>query len=391
MVDRLINTKNGGYNMSSSFYFNFKDVFRAGRMGFKGKKIFTHLLGFLLGYVIYEILVYLSLSGSNIIGDFWKNYGLFPVFIVAWRSPIVLPTATIVLMAIGALIWFLIYLLFSTAVSKITIEELRGDDFYSLKSALKFAFSNSKTLYLTALSLIGIIIFCIFWPSLVGLLDLIPKIEQFAEHFATPLTTFLTIPVYFLSLLMMLTIFACLFGIFLIPSIIAVTEDDTFETIYQLYSVIWNQPWRLVIYIKLLWFVATLGFIIFAYISIAGLYLAFLPSTLLAHQQTYYFADVIARSLRIIGAGNFAHLIPGANIATDISMPWTLDLATFFMFVSFIIIVGVIVSYPMSIFSCGNTIIYAILRKKIDNEDMLRSKQDEKSEEKRSEEQKSDS
>ncbi|HGE72630.1 TPA: hypothetical protein ENX78_17455 [Candidatus Poribacteria bacterium] len=373
--------------MSSNFYFDFRDVFRAGRMGFKGKKIFTHLLGFLLGYGIYEILVYLSLSGSNIIGDFWKTYGLLPVFIFTWKSSIILPTATIIVMAISALIWFLIYLLFSTAVSKIAIEELRGDDFYPLKSALKFAFKYSKILYLTILGLIGIIIFCIFWPSLVGLLDLIPKIEQFAEHFGTPLTAFLTIPVYFLSILMILTIFACIFGIFLIPSIIAVTEEDTFETIYQLYSTIWNQPWRLVIYNKLLWFIAILGFTIFAYISIAGLYLAFLPSALLAHQESYYFADVIARSLKIIGAGGFAHLIPGANI-TDISMPWTLDLATFFMFVSFIIIVGIVVSYPMAIFSCGSTIIYAILRKKIDNENMLESKQEEKSEEKKPGEQK---
>ncbi|MGB9595391.1 MAG: hypothetical protein ACPL7B_03840 [Candidatus Poribacteria bacterium] len=376
--------------MASNFYFDFRDVFRAGRMGFKGKKIFAHLLGLLFGYAIYEILVYLSLSGSNIIGDFWKTYGLFPVFIVTFKSSIILPTATIIVMAIGALIWFLIYLLFSTVVSKIAIQELRGDDFYSLKSALKFAFSYSKILYLTVLGLIGIIIFCVFWPSLVGLLDLIPKIEQFAKHFGTPLTTFLTIPVYFLSLLMILTIFACIFGIFLIPSIIAVTEEDTFETVYQLYSTIWNQPWRLVIYNKLLWFVATLGFVIFAYISVAGLYLAFLPSMLLAHQESYYFADVIARSLRIIGAGSFAHLIPGANITTDISMPWTLDLSTFFMFVSFIIIVGTIVSYPMSVLSCGNTIIYTILRKKIDNEDMLESKQEKSPEEKKSEEQKSD-
>lgn len=376
--------------MPSNFYFDFRDVFRAGRMGFKGKKIFIHLLGFLIGYTIYEILVYLSLSGSTVINDFWKTYGLFPVFIVTFKSPIILPTATIIAMAIGALIWFLIYLLFSTAVSKIAIEELRGDDFYSLKSALKFAFSHSKILYLTVLGLIGIIIFCIFWPSLVGLLDLIPKIEQFAEHFGTPLTTFLTIPVYFLSLLMILTIFACIFGIFLIPPIIAVTEEDTFETVYQLYSTIWNQPWRLVIYNKLLWFVATLGFAIFAYISIAGLYLAFLPSMLLAHQESYYFADVIARSLRIIGASSFAHLIPGANVMTDVSMPWTLDLATFFMFVSFIIIVGIVVSYPLSVLSCGNTVIYTILRKKIDNENMLESKQEESFEEKKSEEQKSD-
>ena len=375
--------------MPNKFYFDFRDVFRAGRMGFKGKKILVHLLGFLFGYGIYEILTYLSLTGSDKIGKFWETYGLFPVFIRTWKSTMDLPIATIVIMIVGALIWLIIYLLFSTAVSKIAIEELRGNEFYSAKKAIKFAFKYSKSIYLVILGLIGAILFCIFWSSLVGLLDLIPKIEQFAEHFAAPLTTFLTIPIYILSIFMMLTIIACVYGLFLIPSIVAVTEEDTFETLYQLYSTVWNQPWRLVIYSKLLWFVATLGFAIFAVISIAGLYLMFLPSVLLAHQQSYYFADVMARALKIIGAGGFAYLIPGANITASIAMPWTLDLATFFLFMSFIVIVGIILAYPMAIYSCGYTIIYVITRKKTTNENMLEPDQEEITEGK-TEEQKSD-
>jgi len=356
--------------MTGRFYFDFRDVFRAGRMGFKGKKMLMHFLGLMLGYVIYEILTYVSLINSDVIGNFWRFYGLCPVFLISWKSSIILPLPTIIMMVIGAIIWLIIYLLFNTAVSKVVIEELRGDDFYSMRSAFKFASKNAKSIYVTILGLIGIFIFCLLLPSLVGIIDLIPKIELAAKHFGTPLTAFLTILVYFLGLFMVLTIIACLFGLLLIPAIVAATGEDTFETIYQLYSTIWNQPWRLFIYNKLIWFITILGFSVFAVISVCGLYMAYLPSMVLAKQDTFYFADIIAKALKVINAGYLIPMIPGASSVIN-PMPWTLDLATFFLFVSFIMIVAIVISYPLSIMSSGYTIIYVVLRKKTTNENML--------------------
>ena len=61
--------------MNTKFYFDFRDIFRAGRMGFKGKKMMIHFLGLMLGYLIYEALTYLSLVSGGA-GDFWAKYGL---------------------------------------------------------------------------------------------------------------------------------------------------------------------------------------------------------------------------------------------------------------------------------------------------------------------------
>jgi hypothetical protein len=365
--------------MATKFYFDFRDIFRAGRLGFRGKKMMMHFLGLMLGYVIYEALTYLSLIGNGIAKDFWQSYGLRPVFFIAGKLPATLPLVTIILMALGVLIWLIIYYLFSTAVAKVAIEELRGDDFYSMRDALKFALKHWKSVYIAMLALIGIFIFCLFWPTLVGLLDLIPYVDQAAMHFGSWVTTFLTIPVYFIGLFMVLLAVAFLFGIVLVPSIVAVTGEDTFETIYQLFSTIWNQPWRLVVYELLLKFVKVLGFAIFAALSVAGMYMAFLPSAILAKQESYYFADVIARSLRIIGVDSdlVARLVPNAQLG--VSMPWTLDLATFFFFASLIMIGAIVLSYFLSMMSCGYTILYVILRKKTTDENMLEVEKEEES------------
>ena len=359
--------------MATKFYFDCRDVFRTGRLGFRGKKMMMHFLGLMLGYVIYEALTYLSLSSSGRVGEFWQNYGLRPVFFIA-RNFTPLPTATIIMMAVGVFIWVIIYYLFSTAVAKVAVEELRGDDFYSMKEAFRFAGKHWKSVYITILALIGIFVFCLFWPSLMGLLDLIPGVEQAAEHFGTPVTTFLAIPVYFIGLFMILLIFAFAFGLFLIPPIVAVTGADPFETIYQLFSTVWNQPWRLIIYEALLTIVKIVSFAVFAAFSVAGMCIAFLPSTLLAKQEgSYYFANVIARSLNWIGAGSLVKSIPVLSTKATLgaSMPWTLDVATFFLYGSLVMVVAIVLSYFLSMMSSGHTILYVILRKKTTDENML--------------------
>ena len=367
--------------MATKFYFDFRDIFRAGRLGFKGKKMMMHFLGLMLGYIVYEALTYLGLIGSGIIGSFWRNYGLRPVFLSAGKLSEPLPLATMILMAAGALIWLIIYYLFSTAVAKVAVEELRGDDFYSMKEALKFACKHWRSVFVTMVALIGIFIFCLFWPSLVGVLDLIPGIEQAAEHFGAPATAFLTVPVFFIGLFMVLVIVSFLFGLVLIPSIVAVTGEDTFETIYQLFSTIWNQPWRLVIYGLLLKFVVHVGAVVFAAVSVVGMCMAFLPSMLLAKQESYYFADVIARSLKLVGAGSLARMIPNARPIEMIGgMPWTLDLATFFFLSSLIMVAAIIVAYPLSIASSGSTVLYVILRRKTTDENLLEVEKEEKAE-----------
>jgi len=356
--------------MATKFYFDCRDVFRTGRLGFRGKKMMMHFLGLMLGYVIYEALTYLSLISSGRVGEFWGKYGLRPVFFIADKLTAPLPTATIIMMAIGVFIWVIIYYLFSTAVAKVAVEELRGDDFYSMKEAFRFAGKHWKSVYVTILALIGIFIFCLFWPSLMGLLDLIPRVEQAAEHFGTPVTTFLAIPVYFIGLFMMLLTFAFAFGLFLIPPIVAVTGADPFETIYQLFSTVWNQPWRLIIYEALLTIVKIVSFAVFAAFSVVGMCIAFLPSTLLAKQEgSYYFAEVIARSLNWIGAGSLVSKIPVE--VTSGAMPWTLDVATFFLCGSLIMVVAIVLSYFLSMMSSGHTILYVILRKKTTDENML--------------------
>ena len=121
----------------AELHFDFRDIFRAGRYGFDVKKILVHLFGLIFGYLTYEILVYASLfiAGGSAVKQFWDTYALLPV------CPLVdyaFEDITIGAMWLGTFILFVFFFLTSTMVSKITIEQLRGDHFLFHEVVLGF-------------------------------------------------------------------------------------------------------------------------------------------------------------------------------------------------------------------------------------------------------------
>ena len=103
--------------------FDFRDVFRSGRYAFSGKKIGIHFLGIALVYVVYKVLLYLSLLITGNVGGFWSgHHGLLSVPLLESQHWL-----TYVAMGIGFLFAFIVFFITSTMVSKVTLQQLRGD------------------------------------------------------------------------------------------------------------------------------------------------------------------------------------------------------------------------------------------------------------------------
>jgi hypothetical protein len=106
----------------TNLHFNYKDVFRAGRLGFSAKKMWVTFLGFLIAFVGYGILSYLAFIVSGVeIGEVWEAYRLVPMY------PIGLPWYSWIIWVVGLLWWICVALLTGVSVSKITYEQLKGD------------------------------------------------------------------------------------------------------------------------------------------------------------------------------------------------------------------------------------------------------------------------
>ena len=358
----------------AELHFDFRDIFRAGRYGFNPKKIAVHLFGLILAYLIYEVLVYTSLFiiSGGAVKQFWDTYALLPV------CPLVdypFEDITISVMWLGTFILFVFFFLTSTMVSKITIEQLRGDHFFSIKASWNFVQKHWKAVFGTLLGLILIVVLLVLIPIVIGLLGKIPIVGRFILMFASVLTPF----AFFLGLLIAYLFVGLGVSLFFAPSVVAAADSDVFETVYQHLAMIWNQPWRVLIYEVVLFGVKVICAAIWMIFCVTGFALAMQPIYFLVPTDMQ---QIIWQANRWLGGSidkltalpyvDYLKALGMFNISVEpLNFSITLNIAAIFMTLTLLFIAGLIVAYLFSVASVGNTLIYTILRRRVDGQNLL--------------------
>ena len=224
-----------------NLHFNYKDIFLAPRLALSPKKIWVFIIGNLSGYVIYWILSYLSLAISGIeINEAITEYGLFPC-LYGNSAPLV----SWLIYYTGICTWLFFVLISCTAVSRITIKQLQGDNFYSADDALDYVMKKWRSIVFAPISIIFIIltfiiIACIF--ALVGNLPIVGKL----------LFPLLYIFYFFGSIFTVFSLFVLIISLLFGPTIIGSYEEDAIGTVFHSYQIAFNQPWRIITYHSIL-------------------------------------------------------------------------------------------------------------------------------------------
>jgi len=368
----------------TKFYFDIRDVFRAPRLALSGKKILAQFIGLLIGYLGFLLLSYIAfLSAGSSFAQTWQYHGLFPTSgfpFVKWYSWVIF--------GIGCLFALICWLLASTMVGKITYEQLKGDDFYSSKESLRFLKKNWTPVLLSPFSLLAFIVFLIICGIIVGLLGKIPYVGEIG------IGIFYLIPLFAAALFLAYVIFIFIFSLLLAPAIVATTKEDTFETIVQTFSVIWNQAWRYFLYTGLLGVMAKIGIFIFGYFSFGALKVLNFSCGILMKDKL---GDILEEALSYITLpphfiNYFSNIFPGVKfrfplpeIGPGIYLNWSKEISAFLIAISLIFIIFMVISYGLAILSSGQTLTYIILRKKKDDENLLERKTEMDEEEERRE------
>ena len=224
-----------------NLHFNYKDIFLAPRLALSPKKIWVFIIGNLSGYVIYWILSYLSLAISGIeINEAITEYGLFPC-LYGNSAPLV----SWLIYYIGICIWLFFVLISCTAVSRITIKQLQGDNFYSADDALDYVMKKWRSIVFTPISVIFIIITFIIIACIFALTGNIPIVGK------------LLFPVFYIfyffgAIFTVFSLFVLIISLLFSPVIIGSYEEDTIGTVFHSYQITFNQPWRIITYNSIL-------------------------------------------------------------------------------------------------------------------------------------------
>ena len=350
--------------LMEQLHFNYRDIFRAIRYGFSGRKIAVHFAGIVLAYGLYETLVYVSLfiqGGLDAAQAFWRTHALNPV------TPFLdegLTHPTRVAMWIGVVCFAGIFFLASTIASKITIEQLRGDYFFSVGDAAKFVTARWKTVFGAFIGLIFIFCFLALIPLSIAGLAKIPVVGKPILTLAAVLMPF----GFFLGLLMAFICIVFIASLFFVPAVVATTGADAFETIYQQFAIVWHQLWRMVLY-ELLLFLLKLIFVpIWGFFCCCGVAIVLLP---IGYLHSAEMASVPATADNWLGGILFfpTTLPSGGD-------DFWITAATVCFTLGVIGIVCLIFAFLFSIASAGNTLIYTLLRKGIDGQNLLAPSED---------------
>ncbi|RKY48203.1 MAG: hypothetical protein DRP91_06335 [Candidatus Neomarinimicrobiota bacterium] len=368
-------------------YFDIRDIFRVPRLSLSGKKIWVNLIGLIAGYAVYLILSYVALlANGQPLSEIWQTHYFFPCL---FAVNIAIQWYAWLIYAIGIAAWVLIFLLTSTAVSRITYKQLKGDEFFSSGDSFRFVKKHWTAPIMGPISVILIIAFFIVLAIIAAWIAKWPVLD----------ILFLGLPylLYFIvAVFVVYTAVVLIVSLLLSPSIVATAEEDTMETVFQSYSTLWAQPWRLVIYEALVGVLTAVATFIYGYAMIFGYRLINLVfgqkwlmdgkiSKIMEAATSYIFGihspltPFISRFFKVYTPSSLG-ITSTAPLSTTETI--TAVLVCIFLFV----IAGTVVSYALTNFTVGQTLIYVILRKKKDDENLIERKDEDELEEEEEEE-----
>lgn len=345
---------------SIKLYFDVRDIFRAPRLALSGKKIWIFIVGNLGGFILYWIFSYLALAlaGESFTSALAKH-GLYPCLFgyeaewYAW-----------VTYFIGVEAWIIAIYLAATAVSRVTLKQLKGNDFFSAGDAWTFVQKHWHPVAFAPLSITLIIVFFMSFAGAFAFMGKIPYVGEFL--FAVPYLFY-----FFGSVFTIYTAFVLLVSLHYTPAIVGTYEEDTMGTVFQSYSITWSQPWRVIAYHIVLIVLLIIAIPIFTFFWYAGYGLV-----------NYVFACEWFMGGKLTGIMDYAvSLVCPVIPSVSGLLSGTESVAGVILAISLFLIGLSIFSYGLSIVSVAETIMFIIFKKKSDDDDLLERKDEDELEE----------
>ncbi len=360
----------------TKLHFSYKDVFRALRVGFSAKKVWMMFIGMFVGFAGYGVLTYLAylISGNDFL-TVWENFRLLP-----FPEPEIwpFPWYSWAIYALGVLWLVVSCLVAGTAVSKVAYEQLRGDEFYESREAYKFALRNIGAVLASPLLLVAFVAVVVVGGLIVSLLGAIP---YFGEMFSG----LMALPAFAAGMFIVYLLVVFGFSLLLGPSVVGSTRNDTFDTLFEVFSCVNEQPGRLVWYLATVAILAKVGGLLLALASGAAAKIAFFVVRIFAGPKLadvtanagFYFKVNLPEWCPSIGRDIMVWMfnrlgMPQAYMPTEYTaLGWSVDVASVLVGVAIYVIALMVVAYALSVWYSGVVLSYAVLAKKKDDKNVL--------------------
>jgi hypothetical protein len=235
-----------------------------------------------------------------------------------------------------------------------SLQNARGEK-PGISEAVRFSTKRFKSLFEAPLVPIFIILaigILIFIP---GLLGNIPVVGEIIIGLSIPMALFA-------GILIAAVIIGAIAGFNLMFPAIAYDGSDSFDSVSRSFSYVYAKPWSMLVYTSI---AAIYGSICYTFVRVVAF---------LALSVTRAFMQVVLWTSNSDGDVNkldaiwpkptFMHFYDPSTITAE-TWPEKIAVALIYFFV--LIVIGMVVSFIISFYFSANTIIYSLLRKKVDN------------------------
>jgi len=236
------------------------------------------------------------------------------------------------------------------AICRIAALQFAQGEKPGLTEALRFSTKRFTSFFTAPLAPFGIIIFMGLFIFLLGLIGNIPRAGELIMGIFMLLALIA-------GALIAIVLIGAVVGFNLMFPAVAYDGSDCFDAISRSFSYVYAKPWQMLFYSAI---AAVYGAICYTFVRFF---------TFLLFSVTYWFLK-----LGILGDNSKLTAIwPGSSFTRlvgplDLSAPnWTQSVAILLIYLCLLVVIGLVVSFIISFYFSANTIIYSLMRNKVDN------------------------
>ena len=239
------------------------------------------------------------------------------------------------------------------AICRIAALQFARGEKPGLTEALRYSVKKFLSFFTTPLAPVGIIVIIGLFIFLLGLIGNIPRAGELIMGISAPLALIAG------SLIAVISI-GTIAGFNLMFPAIVYDGSDCFDAISRSFSYIYSKPWRMGFYTA----------IAMVYGAICYTFARFFAFLLLL--STYWFLQLgvwvdnskaVNKLTAIWPEPSFTHLRGSSALA---AANWSESLAGFLVYLVLLVVIGLLASFIISFYFSANTIIYSLMRNKVD-------------------------
>jgi hypothetical protein len=241
------------------------------------------------------------------------------------------------------------------AICRIAALQFARGEKPGLTESLRYSVKKFTSFFAAPLVPVGIVIFIGLFVCVLGLICNIPR----AGELIMAVFMFLAL---IAGALIAVVLIGAVAGFNLMFPAVAYDGSDCFDAISRSFSYVFSRPWQMGFYTAI---AAIYGAICYTFVRLFAFLLLWVTHRFL---QLGIWVDnsskAVNKLIAIWPEPRFIKLVTPSNVAAG---NWSESLAAFLVQLLLLAVIGLVVSFIMSFYFSANTIIYSLLRNKVDN------------------------